>query len=138
MKIKEARQAAGLTQQEMSARFGIPKRTIENWEAEVRTPPEYIESLLIKELGLKKETTMLSNRKIEEKIKELKTQMTNRIEWIEEIPRTDNPLADGALEGNFIPDHRFMLEQKSMKFYKLYKYNEHTQMFESIMVWEDA
>ena len=138
MKIKEARQAAGLTQQEMSARFGIPKRTIENWEAEVRTPPEYIESLLIKELGLKKETTMLSNRKIEEKIKELKTQMTNRIEWIEKIPRTDNPLADGVLEGNFIPDHRFMLEQKSGKFYKLYKYNECTQMFESIMVWEDA
>lgn len=138
MKIKEARQAAGLTQQEMSVRFGIPKRTIENWEAEVRTPPEYIEKLLIKELGIKKETGMLSNRKIEEKIKELKEQKTNKIEWTEEIPRTDNPLADGVLEGNFTPDHRFMLEQRSERFYKLYKYNDDLQIFESILVWEDA
>ena len=31
-KIKHCRKLAGLTQKEMSARTGIPKRTIENWE----------------------------------------------------------------------------------------------------------
>ena len=49
-KIREARIKAGLTQQEMSDRFGIPKRTIENWEAEVRTPPGYVEALVVAEL----------------------------------------------------------------------------------------
>lgn len=80
---------------------------------------------------------MLSNKKVEEKIAELKTQLTNRIEWIEEIPRAENPLADGVLEGNFIPDHRFMLQEQSAGCYKLYKYNEGLQMFETIMMWKD-
>ena len=81
---------------------------------------------------------MLTNKKIEEKIKDLKGQkFSNKIEWIEEIPRTDNPLADGVLEGNFIPDHRFMIQEQSTGFYKLYKYNEELQLFESIMIWDD-
>lgn len=48
--IKEARLNAGLTQQRMSEVFGIPKRTIENWEAGTRKPPAYVEKLVIREL----------------------------------------------------------------------------------------
>lgn len=48
--IKEARQAAGLTQQAMSDLLGIPKRNIENWEGGQRKPPAWAERLIIKEL----------------------------------------------------------------------------------------
>lgn len=49
-KIKEARISADLTQSGMSERFGIPKRTIEDWEAGRRNPPDYVERLIIAEL----------------------------------------------------------------------------------------
>ncbi len=50
MTIKEARLNAGLTQDQMSDIFKIPKRTIENWDAGVRRPPSYVERLVIREL----------------------------------------------------------------------------------------
>ncbi len=49
-KIKEARIAANLTQDAMSEKLGIPKRTIQDWESERRTPPEYVERLVLAEL----------------------------------------------------------------------------------------
>lgn len=49
-KIKEARVAAGLTQEQMSNLMGIPKRTIGDWETGSRTPPSYVERLVINEL----------------------------------------------------------------------------------------
>jgi DNA-binding transcriptional regulator YiaG len=48
--IREARLNAGLTQAKMSEVFEIPKRTIENWETGKRTPPTYVEKLVIREL----------------------------------------------------------------------------------------
>lgn len=50
MTIKEARTKARLTQQMMSEKFEIPKRTIENWETETRKCPVYVERLLIEKL----------------------------------------------------------------------------------------
>lgn len=50
MTIREARLNAGLTQAKMSEVFEIPKRTIENWETGKRTPPTYVEKLVIREL----------------------------------------------------------------------------------------
>lgn len=50
MTIKEARTKAGLTQKEMSELFGIPKRTIENWEEGKSRPPEWAVPLLIAKL----------------------------------------------------------------------------------------
>ena len=50
MTLKEARIQAGLTQTQMSELMKIPKRTIENWEAGTRKPPEYVERLIINEL----------------------------------------------------------------------------------------
>lgn len=50
MTIKEARQAAGLTQRQMSEMFDIPLRTIENWESSVTKPPKYVERLVVEKL----------------------------------------------------------------------------------------
>ena len=46
MNIREMRTLLGDTQGEFAARYNIPFRTVQNWEAGVRTPPEYMISLL--------------------------------------------------------------------------------------------
>ena len=46
MDIKEIRSISGLTQQAFSEKYGIPKRSIENWEGGKRNPPEYVIKLL--------------------------------------------------------------------------------------------
>ncbi len=46
MDIREMRNALGDTQSEFAARYNIPFRTIQNWEAGTRKPPEYVVSLL--------------------------------------------------------------------------------------------
>lgn len=56
MTIKEARIAAGISRAEMSRRFEIPVRTLENWEAGTRIPPAWAEKLIIEKLeNIKKE-----------------------------------------------------------------------------------
>lgn len=42
IKIRDIRKKTGLNRTEFAAHFGIPLRTVEDWEAERRTPPEYI------------------------------------------------------------------------------------------------
>lgn len=44
--VKGLRMLAGLTQEAFSARYGIPKRTIEEWEGERRKAPAYVIELL--------------------------------------------------------------------------------------------
>lgn len=46
MTIKELRTAAGMTQQAFADYFGIPKRSIENWEGSKSEPPEYLVKLI--------------------------------------------------------------------------------------------
>lgn len=46
MTIKEIRQASGLSQAAFSEKYGIPKRSIENWEGGQRSCPPYVEALL--------------------------------------------------------------------------------------------
>ena len=46
MNIREMRTRLGDTQSEFAERYNIPFRTIQNWEAGVRKPPEYIIELL--------------------------------------------------------------------------------------------
>lgn len=48
--FKEARLAAGLTQQKLSDLTEIPKRTIEEWEGGRRNPPPYVQRLVLAEL----------------------------------------------------------------------------------------
>lgn len=44
--IREIRARAGLSQAAFALRFCIPRRTIEDWEAGRRTPPDYVRLLL--------------------------------------------------------------------------------------------
>lgn len=45
-RIKSLRQRTGLSQQAFGDYFGIPKRTIQNWEGEVNKCPEYLADLM--------------------------------------------------------------------------------------------
>ena len=45
-KIRKLRESIGLTRKEFSEHIGIPVRTLEDWEAGRRTPPEYIPRLI--------------------------------------------------------------------------------------------
>lgn len=55
MNIKELRKKSGLTQKEFSKKYHIPKRTIEDWEREARTPPTYVPELIEKIMELEKD-----------------------------------------------------------------------------------
>lgn len=53
-KIKELRKSTGMTRKEFSEHTGIPVRTLEDWEAARRTPPEYIPRLIDYQLKYEK------------------------------------------------------------------------------------
>ncbi len=58
-KIKAAREAAGLTQAEVFEALRIPMRTLQDWENDRRTPPEWAELLIIEKLEqIKEKKTM--------------------------------------------------------------------------------
>ncbi len=44
--MRELREKTGMNRKEFSAHTGIPVRTLEDWEAGKRTPPEYIPRLI--------------------------------------------------------------------------------------------
>lgn len=44
--IRELRESTGMNRKEFSEHTGIPVRTLEDWEAARRTPPEYIPRLI--------------------------------------------------------------------------------------------
>ena len=44
--IKELREGTGMSRKAFSEHPGIPVRTLEDWEAARRTPPEYIPRLV--------------------------------------------------------------------------------------------
>lgn len=46
MTISEMREHLKISRAEFSRRYNIPIRTLESWESEVRTPPEYVLQLL--------------------------------------------------------------------------------------------
>ncbi len=48
--ITELRESVGETRKEFSQHIGIPLRTLEDWEAGRRTPPEYIPRLIAYQL----------------------------------------------------------------------------------------
>lgn len=45
-RIKELRKKTGLSQEKFCARYNIPKRTLQEWEAGHRVPPIYVVELL--------------------------------------------------------------------------------------------
>lgn len=52
--IHDIRTSYGLTQAAMAERFGIPKRTIEDWDAGRRNPPDYVIRMILRLLELEK------------------------------------------------------------------------------------
>lgn len=46
MSIKDLRKQSGMTQKRFCEYFGIPHRTLQNWEAGIRECPEYLERLI--------------------------------------------------------------------------------------------
>lgn len=46
MTFKELRKESGMTQKAFSEHFGIPLRTIENWERNVNKCPQYLLNLM--------------------------------------------------------------------------------------------
>ena len=50
MTVKEKREELGISRSKMSRMIGIPIRTLEDWDSGLRTPPEWVERLLIEKL----------------------------------------------------------------------------------------
>lgn len=46
MTIRDLRKKTGLSQAKFSDKYGIPRRTLEDWETEKRTPPDYVLDML--------------------------------------------------------------------------------------------
>ena len=51
-KLHTMRTEAGWSRPKMVERVGVPLRTIEEWEAGNRTPPEYVQKLVLDRLQL--------------------------------------------------------------------------------------
>ena len=83
MNIKELRAASGMTQQQFSQYFNIPKRTIENWEGEIRQCPEYLLELI--EYKLKNEGHISGTKFSTIEMLELRNQGMNISEIAEAI-----------------------------------------------------
>ena len=51
-KLKAMRTEAGWTRPKVVERVGVPLRTLEEWEANRRTPPDYVQHLVLDRLAL--------------------------------------------------------------------------------------
>ena len=65
-KIRKIREQTGLSRKDFSIHIGIPLRTIEDWEAGRRRPPEYIPRLI--EYQLKYEELIVKMKKEEQDV----------------------------------------------------------------------
>lgn len=63
-RIKQARQAAGLSQKKMSDLLLIPLRTIENWESGKREPPLWAENFIVEKLQAMQERETVKMRMV--------------------------------------------------------------------------
>ena len=65
--IKDLRESTGMSRKEFSEHTGIPVRTLEDWEAGRRTPPEYIPRLLAYQIRRQNSRTMATVMVIKQK-----------------------------------------------------------------------
>ena len=63
-RIRELRDRAGLSRKQFSEHTGIPIRTLEDWEAGRRTPPEYIPRLIEYQLKYEELVQKISEEKV--------------------------------------------------------------------------
>lgn len=52
--LKSIRKEANMTQKDFAEYFGIPKRTVEDWERGVRHMPDYVLRLLVYKMEIEK------------------------------------------------------------------------------------
>ena len=64
--IKELRESIKLSRKEFSEHIGIPVRTLEDWEAGRRTPPEYIPKLIAYQLKYEELLRKVSERDLDD------------------------------------------------------------------------
>ncbi|MBR1571720.1 MAG: helix-turn-helix domain-containing protein [Lachnospiraceae bacterium] len=64
-KIKELRKSTGLSQSKFSAKFGIPVRTLQQWEQGISAPPEYLIRMMAYIMQLEKNASIKSDELIE-------------------------------------------------------------------------
>lgn len=81
--IKELRESTGMPRKEFSEHMGIPVRTLEDWEAGRRTPPDYIPRLIAYQL--KMEHIVIANETIAEGISIVSDPDGNKIVLINDI-----------------------------------------------------
>ena len=55
MTVKEVIKSCGMTQKQLSERFGIPRRTIEDWSRGVSKCPDYVVRMMQEILSRDKE-----------------------------------------------------------------------------------
>ncbi|MCF0110322.1 MAG: helix-turn-helix domain-containing protein [Erysipelotrichaceae bacterium] len=88
MNVREMRMRLGDTQSEFAARYGIPFRTIQNWESGLRKPPEYILSLLnsrvLSDLSNHKTTTLPKYDPRKYSLPK-RSKFTNTTEWLKAV-----------------------------------------------------
>lgn len=68
MDIKDIRKNLNLSQTAFGEIFGIPMRTLQNWELGIRKPPDYVINL------------MKMNLELQSKVKDLEQKLNDRAE----------------------------------------------------------
>ena len=62
--IKELRESTGMSRKEFSEHTGIPVRTLEDWEAGRRTPPDYLPRLIAYQLKFEEKVARKEDRNV--------------------------------------------------------------------------
>ena len=78
-RIRELRESIGLARKEFSEHIGIPVRTLEDWEAGRRTPPEYIPRLISYQLKYEELLQKVSTEGMEDNHQEKKEDSNERL-----------------------------------------------------------
>lgn len=88
MNIRDMRIMLGDTQSEFASRYGVPFRTIQNWESGIRTPPSYVLDLLgqrIREDLVNRKTAVLPKRDPGKKDLPERTAFIGAREWLKAV-----------------------------------------------------
>lgn len=94
MTIKEAREFSGLTQKEVEEEFGIPVRSLQNWESGIRQAPDYVEAYLVEKL-----TQLKKVARIKVQNQEVRVETMEGDDW---EPCTVCPIVDGVIPVNVL------------------------------------
>lgn len=94
MTIKEAREFSGLTQKEVEEEFGIPVRSLQNWESGIRQAPDYVETYLVEKL-----TQLKKVARIKVQDQEVRVETLEGDDW---EPCTVCPIVNGVIPVNVL------------------------------------